>query len=900
MADDLARALYGVPPTDDPIEGEVTLLARTDGITRQMADTWRETAPLIADPAPNGHTLGVFLLPNRDFVVAKAWIADNTPRYLYTGVPAAMMRERRGNLAALIDAPLPYVNGSDELAMLHVSPVMGWTTEERAALVGRLIEQFETGEGILSLLNAALSPERLLIHNHNGDSHDRLAVVMGLMALLPPCARADLTFSTRHPDTAISRRGRVVFGANKTSPRWVVDWEQREVALSEREWSPYVNLLAKVWDDDLGRLFDALDRIDPLGDCHRVQEDQIEVLDEMVERYTFYMQVEANAVVRPDDLKAALSDGERLPLAWSRRYAELLLPHALENRDTEADSLIARQMDIDPELDDQLGAQMKALLNEMPDLVYVFVRQRLGEGVTDRWLVRLHDAAEQSLWVALDSEEPSLILSWLRLLAREPRRFLLGDVVQRGMQASLPFAARDAEFAMALLVLSARFVAEMIDPLIDDPDFVKGLPETARLALTEFDRDDLAELQDHSTSLFLVGMGRAAAAHAGDAFEAGALERVLALHAGERKFNLNSPYVPLAVLRICAETGADWLSANALETMLAATLVNRDDDLFPTLTGHLAERNQLAAHLAGALHRAGCAVNQSLDTIAILTASGKLKAIDALTVYVQLLERQGWNETTQPFMEAVGRLLHHNPEATLPKGTVMKLLETAATLRDESIIRAAAITMLQDLARGEDVEAFAEGIKQVFSQLAWSTTARPTVIHWWRNFVQSQSTTRLIKLEALLEGSRVTDDVLTILRSVLAVRRMMGKRDVSAFAEAVNTTYNVLEMMTTAFEVGERSSTRFDPVTVRLSLMQMHDTLSPHERQILSNSLKELAGLIARIGDNRTKAGLIGRSKDNLDRSLMSGEQSPQGAVDAMKWMAGFFAGSQAPPDDEA
>jgi hypothetical protein len=78
--------------------------------------------------------------------------------------------------------------------------------------------------------------------------------------------------------------------------------------------------------------------------------------------------------------------------------------------------------------------------------------------------------------------------------------------------------------------------------------------------------------------------------------------------------------------------------------------------------------------------------------------------------------------------------------------------------------------------------------------------------------------------------------------------------------------------------------------------MQMSDTLTPHQRQILSNSLKGLAALIAKMGDNRTKGGLA-RNTNTIDRNLITGEQMPQGAVDAMKWMAGYFAGSQA--DDE-
>jgi len=165
--------------------------------------------------------------------------------------------------------------------------------------------------------------------------------------------------------------------------------------------------------------------------------------------------------------------------------------------------------------------------------------------------------------------------------------------------------------------------------------------------------------------------------------------------------------------------------------------------------------------------------------------------------------------------------------------------------------------------------------------------------------VQSQPQARLSRLDQALAGVRVADDALEALRSVAAMRRFLGKRDVATFAQDVNTTYDVLETLAGAFEPDDRSnSLSFEPETVRALLSKMNEELSPHQRQILSNSLKGLAELVAQMGDNRSKAGL-GRRKDNLDRQLLTGEQTPQSAVDAMKWIAGYFSGAQT-PDDEA
>jgi hypothetical protein len=44
------------------------------------------------------------------------------------------------------------------------------------------------------------------------------------------------------------------------------------------------------------------------------------------------------------------------------------------------------------------------------------------------------------------------------------------------------------------------------------------------------------------------------------------------------------------------------------------------------------------------------------------------------------------------------------------------------------------------------------------------------------------------------------------------------------------------------------------------------------------------------MGDNRSKSSLV---RQNVDRSLLSGEHQPESAVDTLKWMAGYLDGTQ-------
>jgi hypothetical protein len=129
----------------------------------------------------------------------------------------------------------------------------------------------------------------------------------------------------------------------------------------------------------------------------------------------------------------------------------------------------------------------------------------------------------------------------------------------------------------------------------------------------------------------------------------------------------------------------------------------------------------------------------------------------------------------------------------------------------------------------------------------------------------------------------------------------MGKRDAEQLANEINGTYNMLATLAEAFDPHERGHQGFDTETMHALLAEITQTLSIQQMQIAADAFRGLARLIAQMGDNRSKAGL-GRRTDNLDRSLMTGEQIPQSAVDAMKWIAGYLGGVQqhATPEDNS
>jgi hypothetical protein len=177
----------------------------------------------------------------------------------------------------------------------------------------------------------------------------------------------------------------------------------------------------------------------------------------------------------------------------------------------------------------------------------------------------------------------------------------------------------------------------------------------------------------------------------------------------------------------------------------------------------------------------------------------------------------------------------------------------------------------------------------------WSTMARTILLAWWRNFARQQSVAQLQKLEKIMETKRIPgleDEVRGVLQTAMAVRRVIGQRSLEEFAREVNTACRVLQALADGFDPDDKSSVPVDAPMLKTFLTARAEELAPDVRQVLATDLKMLAHVITSLAENRTKPTLLSRD-DSLDRALMSGEQSPESALDVMKFLSGFLDGTQ-------
>jgi hypothetical protein len=320
-------------------------------------------------------------------------------------------------------------------------------------------------------------------------------------------------------------------------------------------------------------------------------------------------------------------------------------------------------------------------------------------------------------------------------------------------------------------------------------------------------------------------------------------------------------------------------------------LSGRRDDLLQAMFAQAGTAQTLIPLLVPALERAQWTINEALDLIGRLLAADSITPEETAGMYVAMLSGMEWGKEALPLMQQLARLIQQYPALPIDPAVLWNLLDAAGQAKDEFIARTAVKRLVITLEATENDTELLDALKQMATLAQWSESVRQYVTAWWRGYVHNQPVAHLGKLEKALEGRRTLDAERSIVQTLVALRKMLGHRSLHEFAAEVRAAYAVLESLAESFDPNTKRQVTFDPLTVRDELDARDDQIPPEERQVLANNLKELAQLIATMGDNRTKSNLIRRG-DDLDRDLMSGEQTPHSAVDAMKWLAGYWGGS--------
>lgn len=951
----LHHIIYGISSITSTFE----ILASSLDVPRDLVAFWHQSAALDPLPQPDpaqSQTYGLFRLPERlpdvvpvtnaeteatvigggEYLLVRAQQQDDHPLYEFVPLLRSDLNSLSGSARLLIDhlfdAPLPALTAPHTLLEPYPIPIIPtWTFDRRISALNRVIAAHGGGDlhPLLALLGAALSPQGVLIRGFNAVPEERLDLVQSLLLLLPSFVRPDLTFSTglRQPEGVSAGAVRLIFSeVEDTGRRWVADFPgsagRLDLPLDELR-SPYVDCLLSLWDasgGDTRNLVAELRAMEllPTGG-HMTLATSLNGTGPLMETLTLtavrYLEEKHRTTVTTmpvERLKTLLAEESPL-LDDLEAGAQRLLDHTLDTRDADAALLVTRLMDQYPELDAPLNTRLEEALKSHPDAVYFVIRTHLAQGIDERWLPRLHAAAVHSLRIAIEDSDTETLGNWLRLIVREPAAYQLGAVLRQGIQAAQQRAHDDGAFGVQLLLLAARRTPDSFDMLLEDPALLAALPPDVAAAVRDEVPEAIAGLLNHGRALFLAILARGLNHMTGDevtpAVHLFTPEMVRLLHARyleEPTAGVPERYQPVTLLKALLTDGVRWLAPDALAMLVALLLANPDtlpeaeNGSLMELIGRVAARDP--ALLVNALQIGQLAPDAILTLTGAAVSAGTLTAPQSVQILLQLLEVFGWNRLASPLAEQIARVLQNQAALTLTPERTARMLQFAADTRSELILRVLAKRSTADLEKIEGERALVEQMYRLWEQTGWHSPTRQMLVTWWREFVRQQPLARLQALEKALEktpdGKKPLEEVRVIVHTVLALRRVFGKRTMEEFADLIALTYTILQAMSDSFDPEPRHNITLDQTTLRSEMDARLDTLTPDESRVLAKNLRELGSLIAEMSEHRSRASLM-RREDEVERQLMTGEQQPQSAIDMMKWFSGYLEGAQDNEDGE-
>ncbi len=761
----------------------------------------------------------------------------------------------------------------------------------RAANLARILELLPDAafDCLLTLLSALIDKRQLLICGAPADFSWRLAFIAGIQALLPGKFAARFSFASSAPFNC-QRKPQIAFvDADLEADAWIFHWSEPRI-LSDGPQHPYLDVLRILWTGEPAALAQDIQRM-ALPDLSRDSPaDLASDLQQLAERFWVDHHIRAGDDVDTDVMIGILEGAESPSKNLRRLYVEKLLQNALNNRDSAAGRWVAEELERDRDLDAALAGMMDEMLEDQPDAVYVFIRNRLiNLGVDARWITRLHAAARNSLDVAIQDGDVGTLAGWLELIAHEPQAYQLYDILKQAVLSAAQRAYADGELGIQLILIAARRAPEIVDALYNDDRLIAALEPKVRAALQDASVKNLNALIDHTPENFLLALYHGISSSDQPLLSAAAARKLIDLAESDQRANLPAVYRAPALIRLLATQAADQMTEDAADLVLRAILHLDDRALIAKSMQHLADHDLLLPRLGSALAQDDLPLDKILSVMNAVSLIENADPQSVIACYFSLLDYFQWAPQTQRLIEALARHLAKHHEVQASYRHLWTLFDASQELQSETAARVAITQLATQFESEDDLALVVDGLARVCRQIAFSPSLQDSVNNWWRAYTHNCAAPKLQKLQRELDQQRHMDTQKHILKTVLAMRRWLHSRGPTELADAVDAANIMLEHITEAFDGADLSET--DPHTIRREIDGLSSELSSEERHILANNLRSLAYRITQMAENRSKPSLM-RSDDSIDRQLMHGEANPQGSVDMLKWIAGYLDGA--------
>ncbi|GAB5492074.1 MAG: hypothetical protein Phog2KO_22890 [Phototrophicaceae bacterium] len=899
----LQHIIYGTVIIDKQATDSTTVLALSDTLNAEEANRLIHKIPLtpfaVNDIAKSQSIAYVNLTieDNKQYGLLRAHFQtdkQSLPIRQLIFLPNEVMKQSYtlDKLLDLIPEPLPnYPVSYAPLEPLMLQASSPQSVDKMVTIIKSLLDDVAKGNFslLLAILDLALQ-KNVIISNFPKNNAQRLALIQVLRLLIPVVSRKLLTFTTNTASLDYSLPIVTFSESDQDTQALRFDWQNPHLV---EFYHPYTQQLSLSWDDDVIALVNLIKRFDEIANALSITDQSTlsSILTGVASRQENDERAIRGEEIPLDNILLALNSPVPMSLELQTAYMILLLENNFKNRDTQTAKIIADELDENITLDNSLTSFFNTSIEEQPDAVYAFVRKHLNNAsdtVDEKWLKRLHDSAKASVDIALQSKSAETIRSWLNLIAREPLRYELSDILHEGILSAQAFTANSPELAKALLTLAVKRQPDLIDTLLENPDLLGALSETEKLAILESDASAIEAISEESRELFLLALHRSIESKRDSVTSAGA-RALWQIHTQQKTNTLPPQFRPLLLIQQLAESPEQFVNG-AVGTLLTLILADgTQDTLFHELIPSLNTQDQFSDTLSQALEQSTRSNDDILQILSTLLANEAVEAQTVVDSLSNILNNRNWDEESLALIEQLSRVMTQYPDTQASTTVLWHLAERSAIYKNEQMLKVALRRLLDSFNDAATEDIIVDNIQRLRKESQWSANGRVTLIKWWRAYAREQGTGQLQKIDKSLDGKRSLEDLRAIVQTSIAMRRIIGNRSLEEFSEDVATTYTLLQALSEGFDPNDKL---VDSTTIRNEIDARNDELPVKLRPVLSTNLKELAQIITTLFENRSKPSLI-RSDDSIERQLLKGEQEPQSALDVMRWLSGYLEGVQ-------
>lgn len=491
----LEHFYYGQLVHHGKASGEKRVLARSQGVSEDLAQyaLGLATVEVLAD-APN--VSGTIVRGGRDIpflLVRGQLVASDCVVLHYILLSGDVPRLLQGNVRGflpLLEAKIPiFAQLGDTLSPLSFEIPEPLTYSEQADTLLDLMTYTRNNTRLIEPpLSAVIEGKTLYVHHAPKSLEVRLGFVQGLLTLLPASTRFSVTFSLHATANAL-HNAQIVFVEGMLTDKAAIVYEWETGVTSVNLDNDYSRFIASQLRLDAELAVQQANALTPTAGWRFRHGDTLaSALAYASHRSRMDTAIENNLPVAAKDIAQILAEDPTLEDGARIAYAEHLLSFALALEDMTDTEAVAVTCGKFPTLATKVHAQLSdAVTNGKAWLIFPALVSWLENPLspqTPEWIELLHKSALLELREIITAGDVEGVKSYLSDLQRLDASLMIGRIMPKVLEVTIPLAGEDAQIPSQILLLGMIHLdKDSFQRLLAMPQLMKHLPRELKIFL---------------------------------------------------------------------------------------------------------------------------------------------------------------------------------------------------------------------------------------------------------------------------------------------------------------------------------------------------------------------------------------------------------------------------------